>query len=232
MPAIVANLFRSSSNSTDKQSGLTSLKESVRNRSSSSRPRTRTVDDSHLRQSFFHYPSADSDNGGHQQLYSSTHAAAPATKMMTAESSSSHHLHRLSFAGLHLPGRSSKPELVNASASLDWKLESPPIIFHNDADSSSGALVSGQLLLNVKEEPFEVEAFRATLSLHVHHRKPFQAHCADCQNQYTIIKEWTFLSHPISLAQGEYNCPILVLLVLFHFATTWLRFSLPRYCCS
>jgi arrestin-related trafficking adapter 1 len=107
--------------------------------------------------------------------------------------------HRLS-----LPfGRSSRESHESASAALEMSVESPPIVFYGDADNSTGALVSGQLFLKIKDEALEVESFEASLNIHVVQKRPFQNHCADCTNQYTEIKSWKFLARPTTLQQGE-----------------------------
>lgn len=126
-----------------------------------------------------------------------------------------HHHHRLSFPGLHL-GRSHKEQHTNPHAQLSWKIESPPIIFHGDAENSTGALVSGQLFLDIRDESYEIDSFKATLHVHVTQKKPFTVHCAECINQYTLLKEWTFLARPrpggVALQRGVHPFPFSVLL--------------------
>lgn len=132
-----------------------------------------------------------------------------------------HHHHRISFPSFHLGGSSKKEAHANPHATLSWKIESPPIIFHGDAESSTGALVSGQLFLDVRDEAgYEVDAFTATLHLHVTQKKPFAVHCGDCAHQHTLLKEWTFLGRhvapatgaPVHLARGVHAFPFSVLL--------------------
>ncbi|KAH7629380.1 hypothetical protein B0T09DRAFT_266580 [Sordaria sp. MPI-SDFR-AT-0083] len=124
-----------------------------------------------------------------------------------------HHHHRISFPGMHF-GRSSKDVHAHAPASLDWKLESPPIVLYNDPETSTGALVSGQIFLNVKEDHdlLDVESINATLQIHVTQKRPFTHHCHDCTHQYTEIKKWQFLDHPLVLAKGRHSFPFSVLL--------------------
>ncbi|KAK7735348.1 Endocytosis regulator [Cytospora paraplurivora] len=122
--------------------------------------------------------------------------------------------HRISFPslhGLHL-GRSSKDTHSNPHASLRWKIESPPIIFHGDVEDSTGALVSGQLFLDVRDETYDIESFKATLHIHVTQKKPTNVHCNECTNQYTLLKEWTFLPGPLALGRGVHPFPFSVLL--------------------
>lgn len=125
-----------------------------------------------------------------------------------------HHHHRLSFPGLHLPlGRSHKDQPANPHAQISWKIESPPIIFHGDAENSTGALVSGQLFLDVKDDSYEFTSFKATLNIHVTQKKPYTVHCTACANQYTQVKEWKFLPTPgLALQRGVHPFPFSVLL--------------------
>lgn len=123
-----------------------------------------------------------------------------------------HHHHRLSFPGIHL-GRSHKDHHSNPHAQLSWQIESPPIIFHGDAENSTGALVSGQLFLDIKDEFYEIDSFRATLNIHVTQKKPFTVHCSECTNQHTLLKEWEFLAPPAhTLHRGVHPFPFSVLL--------------------
>ncbi|KAH8902877.1 hypothetical protein BR93DRAFT_886120 [Coniochaeta sp. PMI_546] len=133
-----------------------------------------------------------------------------------SEKHKDHHHHRISFPGIHLGRSSSSKEGLfgtSAPATLDWKLESPPIVFYGDAENSSGALVSGQLYLDVrKEEGLELESFDATLNIHVVQKRPYVAHCHECTNQYTELKKWVFLERPLVLAKGKHSFPFSILL--------------------
>ncbi|KAK2035155.1 LMBR1 domain-containing protein [Colletotrichum zoysiae] len=158
------------------------------------------------------HSSYSSDDGEHIP-YHSMFAADPVAEQHQQQQQQhpkekKHHHHRLS-----LPfGRSSKDAQENSHASLDWKIESPPIVFFGDAESSSGALVSGQMLLDVRDEQLQVEAFEARLNIHVHHKRPFANHCAECANQHTELKRWAFLTHPTTLRRGVHQFPFSILL--------------------
>ena len=88
-------------------------------------------------------------------------------------------------------------------ATLEWKIESPPVIFHGDIENSSGAIISGQLFLNVKDVPFDVQGFEAKLEVMTTHKRPFQTHCANCANSTTELKKWSFLVEPTTLKKGK-----------------------------
>ncbi|KAI0099606.1 hypothetical protein GGR51DRAFT_391743 [Nemania sp. FL0031] len=121
--------------------------------------------------------------------------------------------HRLSFPILHLGGhKASKDVSENANASLDWRIESAPAIFYGSADESTGALISGQLQLRVKEEAFEVENLEAKLEIRITQKKPFSGHCPECATQKTELKSWSFLSEPTVLTQRTHEFPFSILL--------------------
>ncbi|KAK4250635.1 hypothetical protein C7999DRAFT_11655 [Corynascus novoguineensis] len=121
------------------------------------------------------------------------------------------HHHRISFPTMHF-GRSSKETGSSAPATLDWQLESPPLVMYGDPQTSSGALLSGQLFLGIKEDSLEIETLLATLSIRVTQKRPFANHCADCTNQLTELKRWELIQHPLVMAKGEHSFPFSVLL--------------------
>jgi hypothetical protein len=128
-------------------------------------------------------------------------------------------LHRISlpFAKSHAKDkdhshrRHSLPPAASA-VSIGCSVESPPIVFHGAPHESTGALVSGQMLLDVKDDVVEVDAFTAALNIHVTQKRPYHAHCADCQSQFTEVKSWQLLDHPVSLRRGRHQFPFSVLL--------------------
>ncbi|PNY21245.1 Uncharacterized protein TCAP_07259 [Tolypocladium capitatum] len=117
--------------------------------------------------------------------------------------------HRLS-----LPfGRSSGREPPqHAAVSLDWSVESPPLVLHGTPDVSTGALFSGQMFLDVGDEAVDVDSFVARLSLRSTHKRPYQGHCADCRTQLTELASWPLLAHPTMLRKGRHGFPFSALL--------------------
>lgn len=100
---------------------------------------------------------------------------------------------------------------------IDWLIESPPIVFHGTPADSTGALVSGQMILNVRDEtgkgaPVEIDHFSATLHIHVLHKRPAHNACHDCQHQRTLLQEWTFIANTLQLSPGRHQYPFSVLL--------------------
>lgn len=129
-----------------------------------------------------------------------------AVKMPESSESTKKH-HRIS-----LPFGKSNKEHHNTNVTLDWNVESPPIVFHGNAEESTGALLGGLMYVNVKEESVEIDSFTASLSIHTVQKRPCQNHCTDCQHQYTKLEGWKFISHPTTLRRGRNSYPFSVLL--------------------
>ncbi|KAH7083754.1 hypothetical protein FB567DRAFT_529848 [Paraphoma chrysanthemicola] len=104
------------------------------------------------------------------------------------------------------PKASPKVEPQGA-ASLNMRIESPPIVFYNNAQTSTGAIFSGQLMMNIHEPYVTVQKFEMRLLAIVSTKKPVAQHCADCSSQTTEIHRWDFLTHPTSLRHGPHSFP-------------------------
>ena len=98
------------------------------------------------------------------------------------------------------------------AVSLDWRLESPPIVFRPHDDQDNGGLLSGYMVVDVKEDYVELEDFNATLKIHITHNRPYHKNCRECQNQYIELETWQFLSTPTILHRGEHLFPFSTLL--------------------
>ncbi|KAI1658285.1 hypothetical protein F4813DRAFT_380587 [Daldinia decipiens] len=199
MPHRVVDFFRSSNDS------IHNIKASVQRRSN---PNSRSASRER--------PIATTVLEGAADHTQSLISTAPPVKMaepLKEKHKDSHSHHRLSFPSLHLGGsKSFKEPLQNPNASLDWKIESPPVVMHGEPENSTGALVSGQLLLDVKEDGFEVENFSARLNIHVTQKRPFSGHCQQCSVRTTELKSWTFLSESTILSKRVHEFPFSVLL--------------------
>ncbi|GJN68049.1 hypothetical protein PLIIFM63780_001774 [Purpureocillium lilacinum] len=208
MPHRVANFLRTSSGSIPhiKRKSTASSSASSRNNSISGSP----------------YAS-DSDEHQHQHHGHHNHHAVKMPEHLADAIRKQHH--RLS---LPLPfGRSSSKERNGsrsgtppASASshhpvtLDWSIESPPVVYYGSPDESSGAIFSGQLFLDVaRDEGVDVESLTASLVIHTVHKRPFQGHCHDCQHRETRLETWdNLLAQPVTLARGRHPFPYSTLL--------------------
>ncbi|KAH6724225.1 hypothetical protein BKA61DRAFT_25824 [Leptodontidium sp. MPI-SDFR-AT-0119] len=118
---------------------------------------------------------------------------------------------RLSL-GLHSPKTSLTKIPQHHNASLDMIIESPPLVFYGTATASSGALLSGQLILNINEDFVSFEDFKMKLAIEVTRKKPFHAHCEECAHQNTELQNWKFMEGPATLRRGEHTFPFSFLL--------------------
>lgn len=109
--------------------------------------------------------------------------------------------HKRLSLGLHSPKASSNK--LPSAATLDVVIESPPLVFYGAAATSSGALLSGQLMLNIHEDFMAIESFKMRLALEVTRKKPFHAHCPECTKQCTDLTTWNFLHGPATLRRGQ-----------------------------
>ncbi|KAJ6784435.1 hypothetical protein PWT90_07072 [Aphanocladium album] len=151
-------------------------------------------------------PAYDSESDDQQAAAIKTHDLIEAVKRH----------HKLSLPSF---GRSASPvaarELNPAScsvAAVDWSIESPPIIFHGTREDSTGAIVSGQLFLDIKDDAVDIDSFKATLAIHTTYKRPCQGHCAECQNKVVELQAWTLLDHTTRLHRGQHAFPFSALL--------------------
>jgi hypothetical protein len=207
MPHRVASFFRSSTSSLESQ--VTSLTKSTKTNTKASRGRRSS--DRTGRGSLTDASSADESFADEAHAVAPPHYNSHPTRRKMGESrtssfsSDSHrehgHHHRGLLDVMHF-GRSNKETHTSSLASLRWKLESPPIVLYGDAAHSTGAIVSGQLFLDVKEDNVEIESFDAALSVHVTQKRPYANHCPECATQVTELKKWCLLPNPLILKKG------------------------------
>ena len=114
--------------------------------------------------------------------------------------------HKRLSLGLNISPKSSSRNIAqHHPATLDCVIESPPLVFYGAASSSTGALLSGQIRLNIQDENMAIDAFKMRLALEVTRKKPFHSHCQECSHQSTDLTTWSFLQGPVTLAKGESN---------------------------
>jgi hypothetical protein len=117
-------------------------------------------------------------------------------------------LKRHSIGGRHHSDKKSPKVEPQKGATLDMVVESPPVVFYNAPQSSTGAIFSGQLKVNVTEPHVTIEKFEMRLSAVVTTKKPVAPHCPECATQTTEIHKWEFLKAPgISLRHGVHPFP-------------------------
>lgn len=124
---------------------------------------------------------------------------------------------RISIPGLHTPKSSSKSIPQYHAAALDCAIESPPLVLYGSTSASTGALLSGQLKLNIHDEKFAIESFKMRLAVEVTQKKPYHAHCQECSHQSTDLTTWNFLHGPATLRNGMYwLCHLFIVNILIH----------------
>ncbi|MCJ1459497.1 hypothetical protein MMC28_009876 [Mycoblastus sanguinarius] len=125
--------------------------------------------------------------------------------------------HSLGFGGGRpsSPKGSSKtsPKLGPAKpAKLEVKRESPPLVFYGQPSQSSGALLSGQLLLTVDDDEIKLKTLDMVLVAKVTTKKPVSKDCPDCSTKQNELFKWTFLTEPNYFKRGIYTFPFSYLL--------------------
>jgi hypothetical protein len=115
--------------------------------------------------------------------------------------------HHNSFSLIHGPGakasnRSNDRNDRQTPTNLKINIESPPLVLFGQPSTSTGALLSGLMKLNVSEDDFGVESFSMKLCVELKMKKPFHGHCADCSRQSTELTKWVFFQGPSSLRKG------------------------------
>lgn len=100
--------------------------------------------------------------------------------------------------------RSSRSVERGPPTTLAVEIESPPLVFHGLPAASTGALLSGQLKLNIADDELDVDAFAMRLVVDVRWKKPFHAHCADCASRSDDLTTWTFLQGSAAFKKGDY----------------------------
>lgn len=114
---------------------------------------------------------------------------------------------RHSLGGRHHSDKKSPKVEPQRPGTLDMVVESPPLVFYNNPQTSTGALFSGQLKLNITEPQVTIERFEMRLVATVTTKKPVAQHCTDCSTQTTEIHKWGFLKEAVSLKHGLHLYP-------------------------
>ena len=104
------------------------------------------------------------------------------------------------------PRKNSKVE-ARRIASMNMSVESPPVMLYNSPQTSTGAILSGQLVIDIHEPSVSIDKFEMRLLAIVSTRKPVAAHCPDCSCQETEIHKWEFLTQRASLRHGPHSFP-------------------------
>ncbi|KFX94352.1 hypothetical protein V490_04389, partial [Pseudogymnoascus sp. VKM F-3557] len=136
----------------------------------------------------------------------STHLTIPSSRASTSSANSG------LDASCYLVDTLTATPFAVRTTTLSVDIESPPLVFYGGAASSTGALLSGQLKVDVAEDELEVEGFSMRLAVDVVMKKPFNPTCPDCTTKTSDLTGWNFLPEPIILGKGEHLFPFSYLL--------------------
>ena len=132
--------------------------------------------------------------------------------------------------GVHEGGRSSSPAKASPTrtpkgtplnspkmgpakpAKLVVDMESPPLVFYGTPTSSSGALLSGQLLLMVTDPDIKLKSFTMNLTATTVTRRPVAKDCPDCAAKSNVLHTWKFLTEATRFKNGTHQFPFSFLL--------------------
>ena len=140
----------------------------------------------------------------------------PATAVMDFFNKEKRHSIISGGKGSNAPAKGSpknSPKLAPTKpAKLAIEMESPPLIFYGNASQSTGALLSGQLLLTVTDPEIELQNFHMVLVARVTNKRPITKDCLKCQVKDSEIFAWTFLTEPTHYKTGIHTFPFSYLL--------------------
>lgn len=90
-------------------------------------------------------------------------------------------------------------------ASLNITIESPPLVFYGSTSTSSGALLSGRLSIDVLPFKKQVEFTSLDMALNaiITTKKPVAKDCHACSNRSNALNTWNFLSAPKTFGEGR-----------------------------
>ena len=108
---------------------------------------------------------------------------------------------------------SGSPKLGPAKpAKLEIGIESPPLVLYGSMANSTGALLSGQIILSVADESVKLQHFEMQLLARTSTKRPVSKDCPDCRTQTTELFQWKFLSEPARFPKGRHAFPFSYLL--------------------
>ncbi|KAH0279162.1 hypothetical protein KCU71_g17322, partial [Aureobasidium melanogenum] len=91
---------------------------------------------------------------------------------------------------------------------LDMVVESPPVLFLDSPQHSSGSLFSGRMQLIVNgTSPAAIKSFTLAFRATTTTKRPVVDHCKDCSSKSQDIKEWNFLGDNAELSHGSHDFP-------------------------
>ena len=103
-------------------------------------------------------------------------------------------------------GRSSSMA-ASRPLNLEVIIESPPLVLQGTVNTSSGALLSGRLKLNVVDPAGHAKLVKLTLRLRalITAKKPVSKDCPDCTTRTDVLKDWNFVGEPRTFSKDDDN---------------------------
>lgn len=124
----------------------------------------------------------------------------------------------------------SSPNLTPSKpAKLAVDMESPPLVFYGSTTQSSGALMSGSLLLTVTDPDVTLQTFEMKLLARVTFKRPVSKDCPECTTKDTTVFSWKFLTEPNRFKKGIHTFPFSYLLPGHVPATSHTKFGSIDY---
>lgn len=90
--------------------------------------------------------------------------------------------------------------VARKAISLDMIMESPPVLFIDNPQQSTGALISGRLQITPTSGDVTLSSIIMYLECTTTTSKPVEQRCRECSSQVTDLYEWDFLSKPKTFA--------------------------------
>jgi arrestin-related trafficking adapter 1 len=100
-----------------------------------------------------------------------------------------------------------KAGIVVAPAELSMSIESPPLVAYGTPDSSTGALMSAIIRLDIHPEQIQVDAFEMVLQAVTTTKKPVKEGCNDCITKVSELYIWHFVAESEPMKKGEHAYP-------------------------
>ncbi|MCJ1258426.1 hypothetical protein MMC24_006259 [Lignoscripta atroalba] len=140
-------------------------------------------------------------------------ANAESKRLSSAMDLFHHKEKRQSWAGRPSSGGKSSPKMApTKAATLNIGMESPPLVFYGTPAQSTGALLSGLLILNVIEHEVRLQTLEMELQVRVTTKKPVSKDCPSCTTKVSDLFKWNFLTEATVYKKGTHSFPFSYLL--------------------
>ncbi|QIW94948.1 hypothetical protein AMS68_000466 [Peltaster fructicola] len=105
--------------------------------------------------------------------------------------------------------KDARPAPSKTTFTLNMAVESPPALFIDSPQTSSGHLLSGRLQVTPYAKDVTIDKITMFLEASTTTKKPVADRCRECTTQVADLYEWNFLSHPKTfvLSKGMQEIP-------------------------